>query len=158
MRNIILWMPNTVLILDKNEPLTPSSFSIIQTSCLSKVSTGENNLLGCWVDPLHSLFSLSQLSSHVMHNLRRPQDLSQCPLPTKKISVTTSSPGFCHELPKEFSSDVWWRWISQPGPLSTEMLSITGAGLDQGWGPLLLWELNYSGLPATFSHSYMQGK
>lgn len=94
MQNIILWMPNTVLMLDQNEPLTPSNFSIIPISCLSNTSRGKNDLPGSWHGPLHSLFSLSQLSSYVMHNLRRPQDSSQCPLPTNKISASTSSPGF----------------------------------------------------------------
>lgn len=93
MQNVILWMPNSVLILDKNEPLTPSSFSVDPTSCLSNINTGKNNILGYWSNPLHSLFSLSQLSSYVMYNLRRPQDSSQHPLP-KKISASTSSPGF----------------------------------------------------------------
>lgn len=45
-------------------------------------------------DPLHRLFSLSQLSSYVTHNLRRPQDSPQSPLPTKEILANTSSPGF----------------------------------------------------------------
>lgn len=93
MQNIILWMPNTALILDKNEPSTPGSFSRIPTSCFSNISTGKNNLLGCWSDPLHSPFSLSQLSSYVMNNLRRPQVPSQYSVPTKKISASTSSPG-----------------------------------------------------------------
>lgn len=71
MQNVILWMPNTVIILHKIKPFTPSSFSIIPTSCLSNISTGKNNILGYWSDPLHSLISLSQLFSYVMHNLRR---------------------------------------------------------------------------------------
>lgn len=86
-------MPNTVLILNKNEPLTFNNFPIIPTSCPSNISTVKNNLLGCWNDPLHSLVSPSRLSSYVMHNLRRAQDPSQRPLPTK-ISASTSSPRF----------------------------------------------------------------
>lgn len=93
MQNVILWMPNTVLIWDGNEPLSPTSISIIPTSSLSNVSTGKSNLPGCWkwstsqiIQPFSALL--------LCYNLRRPQDSDESLLPTKKILANSSSPGF----------------------------------------------------------------
>lgn len=149
-------MPNTVLILDKNEPLTPSSFSVIPTSCLSNINTGKNNILGYWSDPLHGLFGLSQLSSYVMHSLRRPQVSSQHPLP-KKISASTSSPGFAGFVMKSQTALVWCLLKMNPRalPRSPEHWGAGHSRSRAGPGLSTPAPLGLEGLclPATFSHS-----
>lgn len=143
MQNVILVIPNTLLIWDGNEPLTPTSISRVPTSCLSKVSTGKSQssrlletihfidysaclsspptLLTIWEDPK------THLSPH-------------CPPRRFPPTLTLLDLQVLSQTPK---AALVWRMMKEnpaapPGPLSTEMEGIARADLDQGLGLLLL--------------------